>query len=137
MNDQTAIQPIDTVLRAFEKGDVETLLNHIADDIDFRIDHYRDDTDVAWQQASSKAGLLQVLQRLGAEVFPKGTEMKEVSSRHLGDGWVVTKLQQQFYYGLQAQTVSSLTWIVSHSKEGRCDYFRETVTNVIPLANGA
>ncbi len=40
--------PIDRVLTAFEQQDVPTLLATIADDVDFRIDHYRDDADTRW-----------------------------------------------------------------------------------------
>ena len=43
-----ATHPIDQVLMAFAQGDVPTLLNVIADDVDFRIDHYRDDADTSW-----------------------------------------------------------------------------------------
>ncbi|OGB21534.1 MAG: hypothetical protein A3I66_00160 [Burkholderiales bacterium RIFCSPLOWO2_02_FULL_57_36] len=134
MNQHMETGTIDTILRAFEQGDIATLVNHIDDNIDFRIDHYQDATDVNWQKAANKTELLALLQRLGTEVFPKGTKMIEVSSTHLGGHWVITKLHQQFYYGVQAQMVDSETWIVSHSKAGKCDYFRETVTNVLPLA---
>lgn len=130
---QADTKTIDTILRAFEQGDAATLLGHIDDNIDFRIDHYQDESDVSWQKAAGKAELLALLQRLGTEIFPKGTKMLEVNSQHLGDGWALTKLQQQFYYGAQQQTVDSATWIVSHSKDGKCDYFRETVANVLPV----
>lgn len=134
---QTETETIDTLLRAFERGDGASLFGLIDDNIDFRIDHYQDETDVAWQKATNKADMLALLQRLGTEVFPKGTKMLEVSSNPLGGGWVLTKLHQQFYYGMQAQDVESVTWIISHSKDGRCDYFRETVTSVLPLAPAA
>ena len=63
-----ALHAIDHVLSAFAQGDVPRLLALIADDVDFRIDHYRDDADVAWQQAQGKAGVLAVLQRLATEI---------------------------------------------------------------------
>ena len=52
------IFPIDRVLAAFEQQDVPTLLATIADDVDFRIDHYRDDADTSWQIARNKAAKL-------------------------------------------------------------------------------
>lgn len=125
---------IDTVLRAFERGDVPTLLQHIADDIDFRIDHYQDDADIGWQRGANKADFLAVLQRLGSDIFPQGTKLLAVDTEDLGDGWAMTKMRQQFYYGLQARHVDSQTWIVSHSRDGQCDYFRETVATLRPLA---
>lgn len=134
MNAKITTYPIDAVLSAFAGGDVENLLRHIDDQIDFRIDHYQDEADISWQKAADKAGLIQVLQRLAAEVFPQGTRILSTSSTPLGNDWVITKLHQQFYYGVQDQEVDSLTWIVSHSEEGRVDYFRETVTNVVPVA---
>lgn len=134
---QAETKTIDTILRAFEKGDVATLLDHIDDNIDFRIDHYRDEADVSWQKAAGRGELLALLQRLGTEIFPKGTRMLAVSSNPLGGGWVLTKLQQQFYYGVQQQNVDSATWIISHSKDGKCDYFRETVANVLPMTTMA
>ena len=44
--------PIDRVLAAFEQQDVPTLLATIADDVDFRIDHYRDEDKNALAIAS-------------------------------------------------------------------------------------
>lgn len=134
---QAETKTIDTILRAFENGDVATLLAHVDDGIDFRIDHYQDDTDVSWQKAAGRGELLGLLQRLGAEIFPKGTKMLEVSSNPLGGGWVLTKLQQRFFYGVRQQTVDSATWIISHSRDGKCDYFRETVANVLPVSAAA
>lgn len=130
MNQPTAVHPIDIVLQAFAQGDADTLLRHIDDKIDFRIDHYQDDTDVSWQRAESKQELVQLLQRLGTEVFPKGTRIVSTSSTPLGGDWVITQLRQQFYYGVQERMVDSQTWIVSHSSQGRCDYFREIVGTV-------
>jgi hypothetical protein len=83
--------PIDHVLNAFAAGDVPTLLAHIDDGVDFRIDHYRDTADVSWQQAKDKAGLLAVLQRLAAEVFPRGTQIVQTESQALGGDWVLTR----------------------------------------------
>lgn len=125
--------PIDRVLAAFEKGDLPTQLDNIADDIDLRIDHYRDGTDTRWQAARSKAELLAVAQRLGAEVFPRGTKIVRTHSQPLGDDWVITRLNQRFFYWVQQRDVESQTWILSHSQNGQLDYFRETVTTITPL----
>ena len=124
--------PIDRVLAAFEKGDVPTLLGSVADDLDFRIDHYRDDADTSWQVARNQADLLTVLQRLGTEIFPQGTRIVHTHSQPLGDDWVMTQLSQRFFYGVQQREVESLTWILSHSQNGQLDYFRETVTTITP-----
>ncbi|WP_306556505.1 hypothetical protein [Acidovorax sp.] len=124
--------PIDRVLAAFEKGDVPTLLGSVADDLDFRIDHYRDDADTSWQVARNQADLLTVLQRLGTEIFPRGTQIIHAHSQPLGDDWVMTQLSQRFFYGVQQREVESLTWILSHSQNGQLDYFRETVTTITP-----
>ena len=128
-----ATHPIDQVLTAFAQGDVPTLLNVIADDVDFRIDHYRDDADTSWQVARSKAELLAVLQRLGAEVFPRGTAIVRTHSQDLGNGWVLTQFHQRFFYAVQQRDVESVTWITSHSQGGQLDYFRETVTTITPV----
>ena len=128
-----ATHPIDQVLTAFAQGDVPTLLNVIADDVDFRIDHYRDDADTSWQVARSKAALLAVLQRLGAEVFPRGTAIVRTHSQDLGNGWVLTQFHQRFFYAVQQRDVESVTWITSHSQGGQLDYFRETVTTITPV----
>ena len=128
-----ATHPIDQVLMAFAQGDVPTLLNVIADDVDFRIDHYRDDADTSWQVARSKAELLAVLQRLGAEVFPRATAIVRTHSQDLGNGWVLTQFHQRFFYAVQQRDVESVTWITSHSQGGQLDYFRETVTTITPV----
>ena len=128
-----ATHPIDQVLKAFAQGDVPTLLNVIADDVDFRIDHYRDDADTSWQVARSKAELLTVLQRLATEVFPRGTAIVRTHSQDLGNGWVLTQFHQRFFYAVQQRDVESVTWITSHSQGGQLDYFRETVTTITPV----
>ena len=128
-----ATHPIDQVLTAFAQGDVPTLLNVIADDVDFRIDHYRDDADTSWQVARSKAELLTVLQRLATEVFPRGTAIVRTNSQDLGNGWVLTQFHQRFFYAVQQRDVESVTWITSHSQGGQLDYFRETVTTITPV----
>ena len=66
--------PIDRVLAAFEKGDVPTLLGSVADDMDFRIDHYRDDADTSWQVARNKADLLAVVSGIYAAQDPVATQ---------------------------------------------------------------
>lgn len=124
--------PIDRVLAAFEQGDMPTQLSIIADDIDFRIDHYRDGTDNRWQVARNKGELLAVAQRLGTEIFPQGTKIVHTHSQPLGDDWVITRLSQRFFYGIQQREVESTTWILSHSQNGLLDYFRETVTTITP-----
>ena len=128
-----ATHPIDQVLTAFAQGDVPTLLNVIADDVDFRIDHYRDDADTSWQVARSKAELLAVLQRLATEVFPRGTAIVRTHSQDLGNDWVLTQFHQRFFYAVQQRDVESVTWITSHSQGGQLDYFRETVTTITPV----
>ena len=128
-----ATHPIDQVLMAFAQGDVPTLLNVIADDVDFRIDHYRDDADTSWQVARSKGELLTVLQRLATEVFPRGTAIVRTHSQDLGNGWVLTQFHQRFFYAVQQRDVESVTWITSHSQGGQLDYFRETVTTITPV----
>lgn len=125
--------PIDHVLAAFEKGDVPTLLGSVADDIDFRIDHYRDDADTSWQVARNKADLLTVVQRLGTEIFPQGTKIVHTHSQPLGNDWVLTQFHQRFFYAVQQREVESVTWITSHSQNGQVDYFRETVTTITPV----
>jgi len=124
--------PIDHVLAAFAQGDVPALLGRVADDLDFRIDHYRDDADTGWQVATSKAELVTVLQRLATEVFPRGTQILHTHSQPLGNNWVLTQFQQRFFYAVQQREVESLTWIVSHSEGEQIDYFRETVTTITP-----
>lgn len=126
----TATYPIDHVLAAFAQGDVPALLGRVADDLDFRIDHYRDDADTSWQLATSKADLVTVLQRLATEVFPRGTQILHTHSQPLGNDWVLTQFQQRFFYAVQQREVESLTWIVSHSQGDQIDYFRETVTTI-------
>lgn len=131
-NPTTPTYPIDHVLAAFAQGDVPALLGRVADDLDFRIDHYRDDADTSWQLARDKAGLLAVLQRLAVEVFPRGTQILHTHSQPLGNDWVLTQFHQRFFYAVQQREVESLTWIVSHSQGEQIDYFRETVTTITP-----
>lgn len=125
--------PIDRVLTAFEQQDVPTLLTTIANDVDFRIDHYRDDADTSWQIARNKAEAMAVVQRLGVEVFPRGTKILHTHSQPLGNDWVLTHFHQRFFYAVQQREVESVTWITSHSRDGQVDYFRETVTTITPV----
>ncbi|RQO83242.1 hypothetical protein [Acidovorax sp. FJL06] len=125
--------PIDRVLAAFEQQDVPTLLATVSDDVDFRIDHYRDDADTGWQIAHNKADLMAVVQRLGAEVFPRGTKILHTHSQPLGNDWILTQFHQRFFYAVQQREVESVTWITSHSQNGQVDYFRETVTTITPV----
>ncbi|PIE11167.1 MAG: hypothetical protein CSA72_03320 [Rhodobacterales bacterium] len=126
--------PSDTVicrvLEKFAAGD-PTLFELIAEDIDFRIDHFRDDAETAWQSANTRNALMAVIGRLGTEVFPKGTELLGLDCFDLGDGWHLTRFNQRFFYGIRQQQVTSLTYIVSHEADGQLDYFRENVTNIV------
>ena len=104
-----ATHPIDQVLMAFAQGDVPTLLNVIADDVDFRIDHYRDDADVAWhndqaeevdsrrEAASEVAHLLQQL---------RGDDRRVVELRYgLGGGPCLTQQAVAVELGISESTV--------------------------------
>lgn len=132
-NPATPIYPIDQVIAAFANGDVPTLLAHVADDVDLRIDHYRDGADTSWQVARDKQGLITMLQRLAVEVFPRGTQVLHSHSQPLDNDWVLTQFHQRFFYAVQQREVESLTWIMSHSVAGQVDYFRETVTTITPV----
>lgn len=123
---------IDRVLSKFAAGD-PSLFEDMADAIDFRIDHYRDELDVSWQLASTKAGLAQVLQRLAVEVFPKGTQALDITTTALGDGWYLTRFEQRYFYAVRQRMVESVTHIISHQQDGKMDFFRETVTNVVNI----
>lgn len=124
---------VGQVLAKFVAGD-PSLFELIAEDIDFRIDHFRDEVDTAWQQADSRNALMTVLGRLGVEVFPVGTEALGIDSFALGDGWHLTCFNQRFFYGVRQKTVTSQTYIVSHEADGRLDYFRENVSNIVDEA---
>lgn len=123
---------IGRVLAKFAAGD-PSLFDLIAEDIDFRIDHYRDEADTSWQQADSRNSLAQVIGRLGKEVFPKGTEALAIDCYELGEGWHLTCFNQRFFYGVRQKDVTSLTYIVTHETDGQMDYFRENVTNIVDL----
>ena len=120
---------IHQLLNHFEQGDM-ALLALIADDIDFRIDHYKDEADTSWQQCQNKEGCINVLTRLNSEIFPKGTVFTGLTSEALGDGWHLTTLDQSFWYGLIEKEVTSKTFIISHELDGQVDYFRESVTSL-------
>ncbi len=124
---------IGQVLTKFAAGD-PSLFELIAEDIDFRIDHFRDEADTSWQHATTKNALAQVIGRLGEEVFPKGTEALGVDCFALGAGWHLTLFNQRFFYGVRQREVTSLTYIVSHETDGQLDYFRENVTNIVDVA---
>ena len=123
---------IGQVIAKFVAGD-PTMFALIAEDIDFRIDHFRDETDINWQQAKGREALVTLVGRLGKEVFPKGTRALSVSGTELGDGWYLTSFHQQFFYGVRQEEVKSQTYILSHEADGLLDYFRETVTNVVEI----
>lgn len=120
---------IHQLLNHFEKGDM-ALLELIADDIDFRIDHYKDEADTSWQQCQNKEEFISVLTRLNNEIFPKGTLITALASESLGDGWYLTTFGQSFWYGLIEKDVTSETFIISHELDGQVDYFRESVTSL-------
>ena len=120
---------IHQLLNHFEKGDM-ALLELIADDIDFRIDHYKDEADTSWQQCQNKEEFINVLTRLSSEIFPKGTLITALASESLGDGWYLTTFGQSFWYGLIEKDVTSKTFIISHELDGQVDYFRESVTSL-------
>jgi len=124
---------IETLLRKFAAGDA-TLLAHMSADIDFRIDHFQDDEDVSWQSGQGLAAMGPILQRLAEEVFPQGTKAKRIVCTPLDQtGWVMTTFEQEFFYGVRNCLCNSITYIISHEADGQVDFFRETVTNVMPL----
>ncbi|SFT33432.1 hypothetical protein [Sedimentitalea nanhaiensis] len=123
---------IGQVLAKFIAGD-PSLFELISEDVDFRIDHYRDEADTSWQQATSREGLAEVIGRLGQDVFPKGTEALGIDSFALGDGWHLIRFNQKFFYGERQRDVTSLTYIVSHETDGLLDFFRETVTTIVEV----
>lgn len=123
---------IQSVLQKFVAGD-PGLMEHMANDIDFRIDHYADDVDVSWQAGKGLESMGAILTRLGADIFPQGTEALDIDVQPLADGWHLTRFHQRFFYGLKGCTVTSLTYIISHETDGKLDYFRETVTGAIPV----
>ncbi|KPH63829.1 hypothetical protein AMS58_02370 [Pseudoalteromonas porphyrae] len=120
---------IHKVLNLFEKGNM-ALLDLIADDIDLRIEHYKDDAQTSWQQCNDKAGFITLLTRLSTDIFPKGTLITSMGSQALGDGWHITTFDQSFWYGEAKKDVSSRTYIISHELAGKVDYFRETVSTI-------
>lgn len=123
---------IHQLMNKFEASDMG-LLDHIADDIDLQIEHYQDETDVSWQICKTKQDFLVVLSRLGQEVFPKGTQILQLSSESLGNGWYTTTLSQTFRYAVQEQQVVGNSIIISHEDNGVVDYFREVVQSVEPV----
>jgi len=128
----TSRPAIEELLQKFVAGD-PGLMAHLSEDIDFRIDHYADDTDISWQAGQGLEAMGAILTRLATEVFPQGTNALEISVQPLADGWHLTRFHQRFYYGLKACEVTSLTYIISHESNGKVDFFRETVTGVNPV----
>jgi len=121
---------IDKLLSAFERGDVPAMDALVADDLDLRIEHYRDDADISWQRSTDKAGFFALLQRLASDIFPRGTKVLSIDTRELGGGWTATSFRQRFFYAARDGEVNSQTWIIAHEADGRCDYFREIVATV-------
>ncbi|MGG7566801.1 hypothetical protein ACQ5SO_11650 [Rhodovulum sp. DZ06] len=132
----TPTRPEDTVigqvLAKFVAADPQ-MFALIAEDVDFRIDHFRDETDVSWQRAATRDELVEVVTRLGTEVFPRGTRALSLETFALGDGWVLTFFHQRFFYGVRGREVDSRTVILSHEAEGLLDFFRETVRGIEDL----
>lgn len=128
-NSQNNGLAIQQVLSKFETGDA-SIFTHLADNIDFRIDHFQDETDVSWQVAQSTEEMMTVMQRLATEVFPQGTKILSKETTDLGNGWHNTRLNQRFFYAVRQKDVESVTYILSHEVAGKVDYFRETVTTV-------
>ena len=120
---------IHQLLNKFEQGDL-SLLDLISDNIDFRIDHYEDDTDIRWQECKNKEEFVTVLQRLTTNVFPQGTKIIDISSNALKSGWYMTIFEQQFFYAIRGVEIFSRTFIISHETDGKIDYFREHVTEM-------
>ncbi|MEM8692283.1 MAG: hypothetical protein AAGG57_10400 [Pseudomonadota bacterium] len=121
---------VGQVLAKFAAGD-PSLFELIAEDIDFRIDHFHDEADTSWQHANTRDALMSLVGRLGEEVFPKGTHALGIDCFMLGEGWYLTCFNQQFFYGIRQEDVTSLTYIISHEDNGKLDYFRENVTNIV------
>lgn len=123
---------IGQVLTKFAAAD-PSLFGMISDTIDFRIDHFRDEAETSWQQATSREALMAVIGRLGRDVFPKGTNALGLECFALGEGWYLTCFNQRFFYGERQRDVTSLTYIISHEADGLLDFFRETVTNIVDV----
>ena len=123
---------IDRVLTLFEAGD-QSILQYIAPNIDFRIDHFQDSADVSWQIASDLDGFTKVLTRLAEDVFPAGTKIIDLTTTDLGMGWAFTRFEQRFFYAVQKREVQSVTYITSHETDGKMDFFRETVTTILAV----
>ncbi|BCH24992.1 hypothetical protein [Mesorhizobium sp. L-8-3] len=122
---------IDNLLRAFERGDLESMDAVTTDDFDLRIEHYRgDDVDVSWQRCLGRAEFHAVLQRLASEVFEGGTRILSLDTQELGNGWTLSSFRQQFLYPVRNREVIGQTWILAHESDGRIDYFREIATPV-------
>jgi hypothetical protein len=120
---------VHQLLNKFEQGDL-SLLDLISDKIDFRIDHYDDDTDIEWQECKNKQEFVTVLQRLTTDIFPRGTKIIDMSSNVLKSGWYMTIFEQQFFYAVKGVEIFSRTLIISHELDGKIDYFREHVTHM-------
>jgi len=129
-NDQVAIH---CLMNAFEKGSMD-LFNYVDSELDLAIDHFRDSVDTKWQTSKNLEELGNLLGRLKAEVFPKGTHILRLESLDIGDGWHLTFLEQEFWYAIESQDVVGKSVILSHEIDGKLDYFRETVQSVTPVS---
>lgn len=128
---QSPTSAIESLLRKFVAND-PTLISYMAPDIDFRIDHFRDEADVSWQVGKGMKDIGQILTRLASDIFPKGTEALAITTQALPqDGWMFTTFEQKFFYGVRGRICTSVTLILSHESNGQVDYFRETVTNIV------
>jgi len=130
-NIEKSVPVIQSLMKHFEAGSPE-LLGCVTEDIDLRIEHYRDDTDVSWQRAENVQDLVGLLGRLAAEIFPQGTQILGLDCRHLGDGWYQTEFVQTFWYPVQDQKVIGRSLFISHEADGKVDFLREIVTSVEP-----
>ncbi len=120
---------IHKLMKAFEAKSPQ-LFSYVSDDIDLRIDHYDDMTDVAWQSCTSSLELQGLLGRLMHDVFPEGTRIDVLKSQALGAGWTLTLLEQTFWYAVTECTVRGKSYITSHEQEGKVDFFREIVYEI-------
>lgn len=130
LNENAPNTAIQTALEKFTTGD-PAMFDYLAPNINFAIEHYGEaDADISWQRATNKEDLAGLVGRLGTEVFPQGTKPLALNTVRLGNGWHLTRFEQEFFYGVRDCMVQSTTYVMSHEQDGLVDYFRETVTTV-------
>ena len=123
---------IHNLMNEFELGGIG-LFDYVDTELDLSIDHFKDDADTQWQKSKNAMELGNLFGRLQTEIFPKGTKILRLESQSLGEGWYITHLSQQFWYGLKKEEVIGRSLILSHESDGKVDYFRETVQSVIEI----